>query len=91
MGVGATKGVPVATLLEGLSVECYGLLCQKVVLRVLSDRLFFLVFRLCIYLFLWGWVAKKLVSLWLNRVAIRESSFLEWKLIKRSTHLSKVG
>ena len=54
MGVGATEGVPVATLLEGLSVECYGLLCQKVVLRGLSDRLSFLVFRLCIYLFLWG-------------------------------------
>lgn len=79
MGVGATEGVSVATLVEGSSVECYGLLCQKVVLRVLSDRLFFLVFRLCIYLFLWRWVIKKLVSLWLNRVAITESSFLEWK------------
>lgn len=44
-----------------------------------------------IYSLLWRWVTKKLVSLWLNRVAITESSFLEWKLIKRSTHLSKVG
>lgn len=50
MGVGATEGVPVATLLEGLSVECYGLLCQKVVLRGLSDRLSFLVFS-ALYLF----------------------------------------